>query len=329
MGKKYETAVSVRDLKVEYHSDGRVNKAVNGVSFDVKRGVTLGLVGETGAGKTTTALAIMQLLPERTARITEGSIEVLGKNVLDMKDAELRFMRGELVSMIFQDPMTALNPIMTVGSQIKESLVAHNSENRSKEEIESRVDELLDMVGIPAQRKYDYPLQFSGGMKQRIVIAIALACSPEILIADEPTTALDVTIQAQVLDLIRELQSRMDMATILITHDLGLVVNNCDEVGVMYAGQIVEFGTVEQIFGDGPHHPYTKGLFDSIPNLYDTAKRLQPIPGAMPDPADLPEGCAFSPRCSSCMEICRREEAPESVIDGHRIRCHLFGGRDE
>ncbi len=324
-----QTAVSVRDLYVEYKSNNKVTRAVNGVSFTIEKGETLGLVGETGAGKTTTALAMMQLLPDRVSRIAGGSIEILGRDVTTMKEGERKLLRGEIISMIFQDPMTALNPIMTVGDQIRESLVAHNGDGRTREEIDARIDEILTMVGISPQRKGDYPLQFSGGMKQRIVIAIALACSPEVLIADEPTTALDVTIQAQVLALIRDLQQKMGMATLLITHDLGLVVKNCDDVAVMYAGQIVEYGTVEQIFGAGNHHPYTEGLFASIPNLYDEEQRLTPIPGMMPDPTALPEGCNFSPRCPHCMEVCRTAEAKGYVEDGHRIRCHLYGGMND
>ncbi|MBQ9535945.1 MAG: ABC transporter ATP-binding protein [Clostridia bacterium] len=319
-------AIDVRDLYVEYRTDDAVVRAVNGISFRLEKGRTLGLVGETGAGKTTTALALMRLLPDRVSHVAGGEIYIRGDDVMALPDRTMNLIRGEIISMIFQDPMTALNPIMTVGDQIKESLKIHNSEKRSEREIDARVDEVLELVGIPAERKKDYPLAFSGGMKQRIVIAIALACSPDILIADEPTTALDVTIQAQVLALIDELKQKLGTALLMITHDLGIVVKTCDDVAVMYAGQIVEYGSVQQIFSPGDHHPYTEGLFGAIPNVRSKARRLTPIEGLMPDPTALPEGCKFSPRCPKCMEICRTQEPAESERDGHRLKCHLFGG---
>lgn len=319
-------AVDVRDLSVEYHSGGSVVKAVNHVSFTLRRGRSLGLVGETGAGKTSTALALMRLLPDRVSYVPNGDIYLKGDNIMAVPESHMKLMRGEIISMIFQDPMTALNPIMTVGDQILEAVKIHDTQHRSKAEMERRVEEVLELVGIPAQRKGDYPLQFSGGMKQRVVIAIALACSPDILIADEPTTALDVTIQAQVLALIEELRQKLGTSMIMISHDLGVVVRTCDDVAIMYAGEIIEYGSVEQIYSPGRHHPYTVGLFGAIPNIRSKAKRLIPIDGLMPDPTNLPEGCKFSPRCPHCTDICRQQEPPVHEQNGHCIKCHLLGG---
>lgn len=316
--------LKIENLKVIYKTDLETVYAVNGISFELNRGETLGLVGETGAGKTTTALSILRLLPERTAQITEGSIEMDGKDMLSLSEKEMQKIRGERISMIFQDPMTALNPVLTVGDQIEESLLLHDDVGRSKEVIDARVDEVLELVGIPAFRKKDYPHQFSGGMKQRVVIAIALACNPGLLIADEPTTALDVTIQAQVLAMMQELKEKLDTAMIMITHDLGIVAQTCDKVAVMYAGEIIEYGTVEDIFTGENHHPYTVGLFGSIPNLESDEERLHPIDGMMPDPTDLPKGCAFSPRCPHCMEKCKEIHPQEHTVGTHRIRCLLF-----
>ena len=315
-------AVDVRDLSVEYHSGGSVVKAVNHVSFTLSRGRSLGLVGETGAGKTSTALALMRLLPDRVSYVPNGEIYLKGDNIMAVPESHMKLMRGEIISMIFQDPMTALNPIMTVGDQILEAVKIHDTQHRSKAEMERRVEEVLELVGIPAQRKGDYPLQFSGGMKQRVVIAIALACSPDILIADEPTTALDVTIQAQVLALIEELRQKLGTSMIMISHDLGVVVRTCDDVAIMYAGEIIEYGSVEQIYSPGRHHPYTVGLFGAIPNIRSKAKRLIPIDGLMPDPTNLPEGCKFSPRCPHCTDICRQQEPPVHEQNGHCIKCH-------
>ncbi|WP_251613762.1 ABC transporter ATP-binding protein [Emergencia sp. JLR.KK010] len=319
-----EKFLQVQDLEVIYKTDLETVYAVNNISFDLDKGETLGLVGETGAGKTTTALSILRLLPERTAQITNGSIELEGRNVLELSEKEMQKIRGEKVSMIFQDPMTALNPVLTVGDQIAESLQLHDDQGRSKEVIDARVEEVLELVGIPAARKKDYPHQFSGGMKQRVVIAIALACNPGLLIADEPTTALDVTIQAQVLAMMQELKEKLDTAMIMITHDLGIVAQTCDKVAVMYAGEIIEYGTVEDIFTGDAHHPYTVGLFGSIPSLEGDEERLHPIDGMMPDPTDLPSGCYFSPRCPKCTEQCREVHPEEAVSGTHKIRCHLF-----
>ncbi len=319
-----DTLLSVRDLSVEYRTDEAVFKAVNGISFDLAPGETLGIVGETGAGKTTTALSIMRLLPQRTGFVPNGEIIFDGEDLLKKGDAEMRLVRGAKISMIFQDPMTSLNPVMTVGDQILESLEIHMKEKLSHHQLEQRVDELLELVGIPARRKIEYPHQFSGGMKQRVIIAIALACEPKLLIADEPTTALDVTIQAQVLEMMYELKNKFGTSMIMITHDLGIVAETCDNVAVMYAGELIEKGSVKDIFEGEHHHPYTVGLFGSIPDLENAAPRLHPIEGLMPDPADLPEGCRFHPRCKHCMDICRKVHPERSIVDGHEIVCHLF-----
>ena len=317
--------LSIKDLKVVYKTDEETIHAVNGIDLSLNKGETLGIVGETGAGKTTTALSIIRLLPDRIGIIETGSIEFKGENLLGLSEkAMCRRIRGEKISMIFQDPMTSLNPLYTVGEQIAEALELHNHENRSKKEIENKVDEILEMVGISAKRKNDYPHQFSGGMRQRVVIAIALSCQPEILIADEPTTALDVTIQGQVLDLVNDLKKKLNTSMILITHDLGIVVNTCDNLAIMYAGEIIEQGTIEDIFKAGKHHPYTEGLFSSIPKIDDKRDRLDPIVGVMPDPSNLPAGCSFNPRCQKCMDICKTEEPVKYIKGTHFIKCHLF-----
>ncbi len=319
-----ENLLEIKDLTVEYHTTEEIVHAVNHVNIEVGRGETLGLVGETGAGKTTTALAMLRLLPDRTGKIQSGSITFDGRNLLEISEEEMRFgIRGERIAMIFQDPMTALNPVMTVGFQIAEAIRYH-SDNLSKEEIEQRVDEVLELVGIPAERKIEYPHQFSGGMKQRVVIAIALSCEPDLLIADEPTTALDVTIQAQVLAMIDDLRERLGMSMLMITHDLGIVAQTCDKVAVMYAGRIIEFGTLEDIFTGDKHHPYTVGLFGAIPDLDNEAKRLSPIEGLMPDPSKLPEGCPFADRCPKCMDVCKNHAAPVFEEGTHKIECFLY-----
>ena len=333
--RKSKTILEVRDLNVVYETDLETVYAVNGVSFTVKEGETLGLVGETGAGKSTTALSILRLLAENTGKIREGSILFDGEDILEMDSLALQKLRGEDISMIFQDPMTSLNPVLTVGYQIAEVLELHNHDHRSVKEIDQKVEEMLRLVGIPPERKHEYPHQFSGGMKQRVVIAIALACEPRLLIADEPTTALDVTIQAQVIDMMEKLKDRLNTSMILITHDLGIVAEICDQVAIMYAGEIIERGTVYDIFESQRHHPYTEGLFGSIPRLDDETERLKPIKGLMPDPTDLPKGCKFSPRCPQCMDICREKQPPVCRYGSHEISCHLFEqsqeheGRDE
>ncbi len=323
-----EHLLSISNLSVEYKTDLETVSAVNNISFSLKKGETFGLVGETGAGKTTTALTIMRLLPEKTGLITGGSIEFNGNSLLDLPESDMRSIRGEKIAMIFQDPMTSLNPVMSVGDQIAEAMELHNRDNKTNEQIQNRVDEVLLMVGIPSSRKFEYPHQFSGGMKQRVVIAMALACEPVLLIADEPTTALDVTIQAQVISMIRKLRDRLGTAMIMITHDLGIVAQTCDNVAVMYAGELVEVGTAADIYTSQEHHPYTDGLFGSIPNLHGNDRRLTPISGLMPDPTRLPVGCNFSPRCPRKMDIC--EKIPPAVYRNgtHLISCHLFSDRE-
>ena len=315
--------LDVRDLVVKFHtSDGIVN-AVNGVSFRIDKGETLGLVGETGAGKTTTALSILNLVQTPPGRIEAGEIRFNGENILTMSDDELHRIRGRAISMIFQDPMTALNPIFTVQDQIAEVVRIH--EKLPKSQAVAKAQEMLEFVGIPASRGTEYPHQFSGGMKQRVVIAMALACNPLLLIADEPTTALDVTIQAQVLDMIRDLQKKLGSSMLLITHDLGVVAETCDKVAIMYAGEIVEYGCLEEIF-EHTSHPYTEGLFNSLPSLDEDVDRLKPIRGLMPDPANLPAGCKFHPRCPYADQTCAAVE-PElkDLGNGHLCRCHHCG----
>lgn len=325
-----KTLLTVDNLEVVYTNGRETVQAVNNISFSINRKETLGLVGETGAGKTTTALSIMGLLPERTGKILNGSIKLEDTNLLELNEKEMQAVRGGRISMIFQDPMTSLNPVIPVGDQILEALILHNIENKSREELHQRVDEMLTLVGINPERKKQYPHEFSGGMKQRVVIAMALACSPELLVADEPTTALDVTIQAQVLSMMEELKQKLDMSMIIITHDLGIVANTCDKVAVLYAGEIVEMGTFEDFFLQSEkRHPYTEGLFGSIPNIDDEAERLVPIEGLMPDPTDLPKGCKFHPRCKKCMEICKTVN-PEIYTDGtHTIKCHLYSREEK
>ena len=313
--------LSIKDLTVCYHSYDDVVHAVNNISLSLNKGETMGLVGETGAGKTTTALSIMRLLPKRTSEITSGSITFDGKDLLTLPEKDMFAVRGSQIAMIFQDPMTALNPLHKVGDQIAEVIELHW--HLSKEETEKKVDEIMESVGLPASRKDEFPHQFSGGMKQRIVIAIALACNPSLLIADEPTTALDVTIQAQILHMISMLKKERDTSMILITHDLGIVVEMCNKVAIMYAGEIVESGTVEDIF-EQRSHPYTIGLFNSIPTLDEDVERLEPIDGLMPDPINLPTGCKFHPRCPYAADICKRQQpAAVEIAPGHMVQCHF------
>ncbi len=311
--------LSVRDLEVEYSSGGEVIHAVNGVSFDVESGKTLGLVGETGAGKTTIAKSILRILPDHATKAVRGQIFYKGQDLLAMPLDEMRPFRGSQISMIFQDPMTALNPTKVVADQISEGLVLHQGLDKAAARVEA--NKMLEMVGISSDRADEYPHQFSGGMKQRVVIAIALACNPLLLIADEPTTALDVTIQAQVLDLIADLKAKLNTAMILITHDLGVVADQCDSVAIVYAGQIVESGSKEQIF-DHPTHPYTIGLFGSLPDISKDVDRLSPVEGLPPDPTNLPAGCKFHPRCPKATEACAQGEIPnKELAPGHFCRC--------
>lgn len=319
-----ETALKIENLYVKYVVDDEVTYAVNGIDLTLNKGKTLGIVGETGAGKTTMALSILQLLPKDTGFIYEGKIQFNDFDITDATEVQMRSIRGNLISMIFQDPMTSLNPVLTVEEQIAEVLKLHTDMN--KVQVSKRVEEILTMVGIDAKRKTNYPHQFSGGMKQRVVIAIALACEPELLIADEPTTALDVTIQAQVLNMMGNLKSKLNTSMILITHDLGIVAETCDSVAIMYAGEIIEYGTLEEIFNKTqPHHPYTEGLFGSIPDLTKKTVRLSPIEGLMPDPTDLPKGCKFHPRCPKVTEQCKSGEIDIYQKGGYRVKCVLFG----
>lgn len=314
--------LDIKNLSIHFQTEEGDVCAVNGIDLSVEPGKTLGLVGETGAGKTTTALGILRLVPE-PGKVLSGTIEYKGKDIMKMSEKEVQDIRGNEISMIFQDPMTALNPVMTVGDQVAEVVLRH--QNCSKSEAQGRMIEILGKVGIGAERAGDFPHQFSGGMKQRVVIAIALACNPKLLLADEPTTALDVTIQAQVMRMINDLKREFNTSMILITHDLGIVAESCDQVAIMYAGEIVEYGSLEDIF-DHTTHPYTKGLFNSIPSLDKDTERLQPIQGLMPDPANLPEGCKFHPRCPYAVEACAQQHPGMTELTaGHLCRCLRCG----
>ena len=326
MMSKDSAFLSVRDLVVEYTAEGRVIHAVNGISFDLERGKTFGLVGETGAGKTSTAKAIMRILPDPPAKIRGGEIFLDGADLLKIREKEMRKIRGRKVSMIFQDPMTALNPIMKIGAQVAEVIKMHN--NITWNAANAQAVKMLETVGIPGDRFEEYPHQFSGGMKQRVIIAMALACSPDLLLADEPTTALDVTIQAQVLEMIAKLKQDFNTSMIMITHNLGVVAEVCDDLAVIYAGEIVELGSKEAIF-DRPSHPYTLGLFGAVPTLAEEKDRLDPISGLPPDPSDLPVGCHFNPRCPRVTDACRSQKIPLTEIEpGHFCRCINLPGSE-
>ena len=311
--------LSIQDLSVHYITkDMGTCKAVNNVSFNIYEGETIGLVGETGAGKTTIALSILGLIPSPPGKIVDGKIVYKGEDLLKKNNKAMQKIRGKEISMIFQDPMTTLNPIDTVGDQIAEVIELHN--HISKKEAIEQAGKMLEMVGIPKERYGEYPHQFSGGMKQRVVLAMALACSPALLLADEPTTALDVTIQAQILEMMNDIKKTHDGAIMLITHDLGVVAQMCDRVAIVYAGEILEIGTVQQVYKN-ILHPYTKGLFESLPG-YSAGKRLKQIDGLMPDPSDLPPLCKFEPRCPYSCEQCKKE-MPQLIDmgDGHMVRC--------
>ena len=315
--------LDIRDLSVVYATEDGVVRALNKATLQLHKGETLGLVGETGAGKTTLARGIMRLVPQPPGKITSGEVIYDGTDLLKLPEREMRQLRGRQISMIFQDPMTSLNPVMTVGHQIQEVITTHHP-HLSKDEARKQAEEMLEMVGISASRYDDYPHQFSGGMKQRVVIAIALACNPQLLIADEPTTALDVTIQAQVLEMIHDLKRKNNTAMLLITHDLGVVAQNCDSVAIIYAGEVVEYGTLRQVYKQ-IMHPYTEGLFNSVPSLETTAKRLAAIDGMMPAPTALPQGCKFADCCKYATERCRKEEpALVEMSDGHKVRCFRY-----
>ncbi len=320
MEKENNTILDIRDLSIHFYTEDGDVAAVNEIDLQLERGDTLGLVGETGAGKTTTALGVLRLVANPPGKIISGEIYYEGENLLEKTEKQMQKIRGGEISMIFQDPMTALNPVLRVDEQIAEVIRLH--QNCGMEEALKQALEMLEKVGIPASRGKDFPHQFSGGMKQRVVIAIALACNPKLLLADEPTTALDVTIQAQVLSMMNDLKKEFGTTMVLITHDLGVVAECCNKVAVMYAGRIVENGTVQDIF-NRTAHPYTKGLFNSLPNLNKKEKRLKPIRGLMPDPAHLPKGCSFHPRCPYADEQCARE-LPElkEIEEGHFCRCH-------
>ncbi|MBE6994036.1 MAG: ABC transporter ATP-binding protein [Ruminococcaceae bacterium] len=296
------TQLEIKNLSIQYKTEDTTVYAVNGLDLTIEQGTCLGLVGETGAGKTTTALGILRLLPVPQGQYTSGEIHFNGIDLMSLGDDAMREIRGKAISMIFQDPMTSLNPVLTVGRQISEVIQLH--EQCSRQQADDRAKEMLELVGIPGERSEEYPHQFSGGMKQRVVIAIALSCNPELLIADEPTTALDVTIQAQVLELLRELKARFNTSTILITHDLGVVAQMCDHVAIMYSGMIMEYGSLADIYKN-TLHPYTLGLFGSIPDLENDVPRLKPIPGMVPDPTEEIVGCPFANRCDRTDEVCR------------------------
>ena len=332
-----EPILKIENLVVHYETRTGVAEAVNDVSFEIRPGETLGLVGETGAGKTTIALTIMGLLPQPGGHVIQGKITLDGEEITrylsnsrretNKNDKHFRKIRGNKVGMIFQDPMSALNPVYTVGEQIAEVIRLHNRVSRS--EAEKRAVEMMETVGIPGARFNNYPHEFSGGMKQRIVIAMALACSPKLLIADEPTTALDVTIQAQVLELMRGLRKEFNTAMLMITHDLGVVADICDKCAVIYAGQIVEIGTLEHIF-NSPCHPYTRALFDALPSLDSDVERLKSIEGLMADPMDLPTYCSFYDRCDRKCDACKAgDPVLKEVEPGHFVSCVHFDGKKE
>lgn len=313
--------LEIKNLTVHYESFDATVHAVENLNLSLRHGETLGLVGETGAGKTTTVKSVMRILPDPPAKIVSGEILFDGQDLLKLSGKEMRKIRGKQISMIFQDPMTSLNPVMTVAEQIAEVIRLH--EKCSKKDAHKKACDMLELVGIRPERGSDFPHQFSGGMKQRVVIAMALACNPRFLIADEPTTALDVTIQAQVLELMKRLKAQYRTAMIMITHDLGIVAEICDYVAIMYAGEVVEYGTREHIFNH-TGHPYTRGLFACIPDIFTEQNELEPINGLTPDPTQLPEGCRFHPRCPYASERCAKEH-PENIElePGHFVACHL------
>jgi oligopeptide/dipeptide ABC transporter ATP-binding protein len=311
--------LEINNLHVYYITDEGTGKAVCGLNLQIEHGESVGLVGETGAGKTTTCLSIMQLVPDPPGVIVDGDIFFKGENLIYAGEKRHQEIRGNGISMIFQDPMTALNPVMTIGEQLVEVVRTHSKVKKS--EAKEKVIRALEIVGVKGDRFNDYPHQFSGGMKQRVVITMALLCEPELLIADEPTTALDVTIQAQVLEIIKKLQKETGTSMLLVTHDLGIVAETCSKTAIMYAGKIVEFGTVQDVFRN-TRHPYTKGLFNSIPRLENADKKLEPIEGLPPNPREFPDGCAFHPRCKARMSVCETEAPPIRGENGHFYACH-------
>ena len=328
MNNEPKNLLEVSDLTVQYVTDDAIVHAVNDFNLQLVKGEARGLVGETGAGKTTLALSILRLLPERVGRIVKGSVIYEGEDILKLPEAEMLPLRGKKISMIFQDPMTSLNPTHTVGEQILEVLDLHFPE-MSKAEKDAKVDEMMKLVGIPPERKGSFPHEFSGGMKQRVVIAMALIAQPELLLADEPTTALDVTIQAQILELMRELREKFNTSVLLITHDLGVVAQFCDSVSVVYGGRVVEYGSIEQVFARRSNHPYTAGPFNCIPDLNDAPPRMHPIPGMLADPRGVYEGCCFPTRCELACDRCYKEMPAMHVCSGHGIMCHLYENKEE
>jgi oligopeptide/dipeptide ABC transporter ATP-binding protein len=314
-----EKLLEIKDLHVHYITDEGTGKAVCGLNLEISKGECVGLVGETGAGKTTTCLSVMQLVPDPPGVIVGGEILFNGENLIYASEKRQQEIRGARISMIFQDPMTALNPVMTIGEQLAEVVRAHN--RLSKREAKEKVLRTLEVVGVKGDRYDDYPHQFSGGMKQRVVITMALLCEPELLIADEPTTALDVTIQAQVLEIINKLRQDTGTSMLLVTHDLAVVAETCSKVAIMYAGRIVESGMVEDVFGD-TKHPYTKGLFHSVPRIDTGAQKLKPIDGLPPNPRSLPDGCAFHPRCKARLPVCDSQAPPLRSSGRHSYSCH-------
>ena len=325
MAQQDDIILEIEDLFVEYKSERSTAKALNGVSFKLSKGESLGLVGESGAGKTTTALSILNLLPEDSAIVKSGDVKFHGKSVFQMSKNELESMRGGKISMIFQNPLTALNPVFTVGEHI--AVVSRLHKKLSRREALEDAKKMLEMVSILSSRVKDYPDQFSGGMRQRVGIAAALVANPEILIADEPTTALDVTIQAQILEIMKRLQSEYSTATIMITHNLGIVSELCQNVAVMYGGRIIEYGTVKNVFSN-PKHPYTKGLIGALPSpVGEKKERLTAIPGLIANAHDLPSGCAFHPRCEFCRSICEEcqpQMCSSSIYEDHYVACHNY-----
>lgn len=317
-----EKLLKINNLSIQYKTDNGIVHAVENLDLELGNGETLGFVGETGAGKTTTALGVLQLIPEPAGKIVEGEIWFKGDNLLKKNKNEMKAILGSQIAMIFQDPMTSLNPVITVGEQIQEMILLH--EKISKEEALEKAKSMLEIVGIQGSRHDEYPHQFSGGMKQRVVIAIALSCNPTLLIADEPTTALDVTIQAQVLDLMKKLKDEFQTSMVMITHDLGVVAEICDKVAIIYGGNVVEYASKTDLYNK-PRHPYTEGLFNSIPDLESEQDRLNVIDGLPPDPTDMPSGCSFHPRCPRAMQKCTVNRPPKfEVGDGHFVNCYLY-----
>ncbi len=325
MEQNKEVLLQIKDYTVEFHTETGVKQAINHLTMTIHKGESLGLVGEAGAGKTTTALSILRLLPKHSAKIISGTIEFSGQNIASMSNRQIQDMRGEKVSMIFQNPLTSLNPVFTVGEQIAMVLRRHRGMKNSQALAEA--GNLMEIVGIARERIKDYPHQFSGGMRQRIGIAAALACNPELLIADEPTTALDVTIQAQIMELMKKLQQQYDTSLLMITHNLGIISELCKNVAVMYAGSIIEYGSVKEVFSN-PAHPYTKGLLGAIPTLDDNKERLVSIPGDVANPYHLPKGCSFNPRCECSNPVCM-EKIPMMIElnDQHYVACWRCEGR--